>query len=126
MHSGYIAFEAVFLGGIQVEPGYRARDSGLTRNHRLLNVGGIGLHLVQAVRYLEPGGILIGTRLKPQCDHPETVLAFAAHLHQSLQGFQFFFLLIDNVPLNLQGARPGPVGCHCNFRLVHVRRQLYG
>ena len=52
-------------------------------------------------------------------------MAFTAHLRQALQGFQFFLLFIDDVPLHLQGAGAWPRGGHRDFRLVHIRGQLH-
>ena len=55
-----------------------------------------------------------------------TIHAFTLHLRKAFYVFELIFLNVDDLPLDLQGARAPPNRFYGNFRFVHIGGKLNG
>ena len=120
-----VSFIGIFFRRGEEEPRDGAFGETDAADDGLVRVGGIGRHLLEAVRHSQERDVDIGPDGKGEGDLSLTIGARALHTQQALERLQLLFLFVDDLALDLLRARAWPDGADRDVRLVHVGRELH-
>ena len=103
-----------------------ARPCAPGREHWAFGVERVAEDLVELVGDFEQYGVGVDADTEFEGNDPAAVIAVAGHLHQALDTLELFFLVLDDLLLDLLWARAWPGGGDGDDRAIDVGGELDG
>ena len=109
---------------LENDPDDRRRGGAGGVENRFFHIHRVGGDFIQLVRYPKKGVVHICAELEPEGHLSPAVEGGAFHLRQARDTLEHFFLLLDDIALDLIGGCAGPEGRHGDLGYRDRRAEL--